>query len=161
VSRVKLTGLEKQRKRIVLRIGQAIKKSGFEELLTKQIVKEVRDNGIDPKLRPSTKKQRRYLARHNSTHSKYNPDKSNMTFTGELLDSLRSKYISSKTLFNVDALKRKHRRYIKGAKRTAKLNLILQYLKEQGRDLANLFERKEFVRNLENKLIKSIQRFFR
>jgi hypothetical protein len=161
VAKVTVTGLEKQRKRIVLEIGRAIKRSGFEETLTKEIAKEVRNNGVRPSLASSTVKQRKYLAKHNSTHESYGPVRSNMTFTGQLLDSLKSKYISSKTLFNVDASKKKHRRYKKGSKTTAKLNEILDYLSKQGRDLGQIFDRKRFNVEITRKLIKSIQRFFR
>ena len=161
MARVKVTGLERQRKRIVLEIGRAIKRSGFEETLTKEIVKEVRDNGVKPSLASSTIKQRKYLSKHNSTHPQYSASKSNMTLTGQLLDSLKSKYISSKTLFNVDASKKKHRRYKKGSKTTAKLNEILDYLSKQGRDLGQIFDRKRFNAEITRKLIKSIQRFFR
>lgn len=42
-----------------------------------------------PSLKESTIRHRKYLARHNTTHETYGASRSNLTITGELLDSLR------------------------------------------------------------------------
>ena len=50
--------------------------------------KPLNDTGDFPSLRDATKKQREYLEQFNSTDPAYKKDRSNLTFTGQLLNSL-------------------------------------------------------------------------
>lgn len=49
-------------------------------------------------LADSTLKNRKYLAKYNATHSLYRQKKSNLTLTGDLLDKLKFKIVTSKFL---------------------------------------------------------------
>ena len=103
VTKVKIKGVDfsKVSGRVKLQIGRAIKKSNAEEEVTEVLVEEIRKNGIKPDLKISTINKRKQDARHNITHSSYRAGKSNLTFSGQLLDSLRSIFIVSKLLFTI------------------------------------------------------------
>jgi phosphoribosylpyrophosphate synthetase len=45
--------------------------------------------GDFPELKDSTIKNRKYLAKHNATHDTYQAERSNLTITGQLLDSIK------------------------------------------------------------------------
>lgn len=146
-------------------MARAISASSFGQTLRDDIVKEVRDNGIKPELAESTIKTRRYLQGHNSTHPAFRPDKSNLTITGQLLDSVRAKFIGSKLVFIVDSLKKKHSRYKTGGSggksKLPSLRDILNWQAEAGRDLAQVFTRKNFVEELTLKLKNAILKNYR
>ena len=53
-----------------------------------RIGQPLNSSGSFPALKDSTVRNRRYLAKYNSTHSTFSPDLSNVTILGALLDSL-------------------------------------------------------------------------
>lgn len=161
MAKVRVTGLDELRKRTTTELGRAIKTSNFQETLVQGIADEVRKRGVKPDLAASTVKQRKYLAGSNSTHPSFSPGKSNLTFSGQLLDSLTARYLITKKAFVIDAPKKKHLRYIKGAKKTARLTDILGYVTDQGRSILQIFNDKSFVSKLSNKLVKAIKSQFR
>jgi hypothetical protein len=54
-----------------------------------RIGKPISADGFKTPLEDSTIRNRKYLARYNSTHETYNPERSNLTLTGQLLDSIK------------------------------------------------------------------------
>lgn len=161
MAKVRVTGLDELRKRTITEIGRAIRNSNFQETLVQDVIDEVRYQGVKPALSPKTIKQRQYLAKSNSTHPAFSPSKSNLTLTGQLLNSLKAKYIISKRVFIIDAPKKKHLRYIKGAKKTARLTDILGYVTDQGRSILQVFSNQSFVDRLSKKLVNAIKSQFR
>lgn len=53
-----------------------------------RVSKPFNSNGSLPQLKESTVKSRRYIAKHNKTHDTYEESRSNLTITGQLLDSI-------------------------------------------------------------------------
>tara|TARA_Y100001937_G_scaffold37135_1_gene53009 strand:- start:3197 stop:3709 length:513 start_codon:yes stop_codon:yes gene_type:complete len=91
---VELPTLEKKLKKIV----RKMKKNKFGETIVREIVNKIRKDSFRfktgkrfRKLTPSTIEIRKDLAKYNSTHPNYNPTKPNLTFTGRLLDSIKSR----------------------------------------------------------------------
>lgn len=163
-TRVRIVGLENLSKRIKTQVGRAIKQSGFEKELLSDLVKEIKDNGIEPALAPSTIKRRGRLATVNPTDAAYSQGKSNLTFTGQLLASLRSKFQVSKLVFNFTAIG-KHKNYklltkkSSTAARPSNSDIFKGQSELYGRSLANVFTRDEFRNRLVNKLKQSIKKF--
>jgi hypothetical protein len=164
-TRVKIIGLEKVSKRIKTQVGRAIKQSGFERDLLGDVIEEIRENGIEPELRPATIKRRERLATVNPTDSAYSSGKSNLTFTGQLLNSLRVKFQVSKLVFNFTSIG-KHRPYklIRKKKTSASARVsnseIFRGQEElYQRSIANIFTRGDFKTRLVNKLKQSIKKF--
>ena len=83
------------------RIDRAKRKMSDEKVaehIVDSIVDNIRNNSISPKtgkkyrkLAALTIKHRKYLAKHNRTHSNYSLNKPNLTITGKLLDSIKAK----------------------------------------------------------------------
>lgn len=162
--RVRIVGLEKLSRRIKLQVGKAIKDSEFEKELLTDLVKEIKDNGIEPGLAQSTIRRRDRLATVNPTDAAYSAGKSNLTFTGQLLASLRSKFQASKLVFNFTAVgKHKNYKLLTKKSSTAARPSNSEIFKGQselyGRSLANVFTRDEFRNRLVNKLKQSIKKF--
>ena len=163
MTKIRITGLEKELTRTKLKVGRAIFKSKFNEQMQELVVKEVRDSGLSPRLRSSTIRGRKYLARYNSTHPSYSAGKSNLTITGELLDAIRVKFITSKLSFVFGALKRKHKKY-KGKKgrhksATPSLQELLE-IQNETRPILQVFQNQSFLSNIERKLVAAIRRFY-
>jgi hypothetical protein len=155
LTKIRLTGFENITPRIKSKINRAIAESGFAEELRKSITQEARDGGIKPDLSPSTIKSRKYLSAFNETHPSYQADKSNLTLTGQLLDSLRGKYVATKLRFNINPLKKKHKKYSTGGKSKSKAASIAQIFEWQadlGRSLSQVFTRPDFVKSISEKL---------
>lgn len=157
MTRVRITGLEGLDRRVKLKISQAIAKGDFKKQLQEEVVLETIRNGIEPNLADSTIKRRERLATVNTTGNGYQANKSNLTFTGQLLRSLRIKYIASKLVFQFTALKtRKPYNLIRGGKsqRSDNRDIFRGQAELYGRSFANLFKRKAFVEKI-TKLLKS------
>lgn len=163
-TRVRVIGVEALSKRIKTQVGRAIKQSGFEKELLVDLVKEIKENGIEPNLAPSTINRRGRLATVNQTDSAYSQGKSNLTFTGQLLASLRAKFQVSGLVFNFTAVgKHKNYKLLTNKKSTASRPSNSDIFKGQeemyGRSLANPFTRDEFRNKIVNKLKQSIKKF--
>ena len=85
-------------KRKIKKTTRELKKEGIAKHITNTIVDDVRNNATNPKtgkkfkaLKRSTIENRKYLAKHNSTHSNYSAKSPNLTITGSLLDSIKTK----------------------------------------------------------------------
>ena len=164
LTKIRITGLEKELERTKLRIGRAIAKSKFKDDMQELVVEEIRKEGLAPRLRPSTKKNRRYIARYNPTHPAYEQDKSNLTITGELLDAIRVKFVTSKLSFVFGALKRKHKKYKTKKGRSKATQISLQDLlveQNKSRKILQVFQSESFTTKVERKLVSAIRRFFK
>lgn len=164
-TKVRITGLETLSKRVRLQVGKAIKDSGFEKELLEDVVDEIKKNGIEPSLTAKTIKRRERLATVNPTDPDYQAGKSNLTFTGQLLASLRSKFQASKLVFNFTAIG-KHKPYKLLTKkkrspgpRPSNAEIFKGQEELYGRSIANIFTRDEFRNKLITKLKQSIKKF--
>ena len=164
LTKIKITGLEKELERTKLRIGSAIARSKFKDEMQEIVVEEIRNKGLAPRLRPSTVKHRRYVSRYNPTHPAYVESKSNLTITGELLDAIRVKFITSKFSFIFGALKRKHKKYKTKKGRSKSTMPSLQELLEiqnESRPILQVFQNDSFRSKIEKSLVSAIKRFFK
>ena len=164
MTKIKITGLEKETTRLKLRISSAIAKSKFKDVMQEDVVKEVRRSGLVPRLRSSTVRNRKYIARYNTTHPSYRAGKSNLTITGQLLDAIRVKYVTRSFNFVFDALKSKHKKYkTKKGRSKATTPSLRELLKWQNdaRPILQVFQSREFKSKIERKLVSAIKRFFK
>lgn len=104
-------------RRLKTRIGQALKIAQVDKIILADLILELR-SGKGPrgsKLKPlksSTITNRRKLSKKNPTHPDYSPTKSNLTFTGELLNKgLKSNFNVAKLAVIIFASKAKHKLY--------------------------------------------------
>lgn len=108
------------------------------------------NGGKQGALASSTIAQRRYLDDHNSTASTYSPARSNLTFTGQLLDSLKWFRIGNIIRIMPTGQRRPYKR---GSKKSIANQDVANFLKEQGREFLG-------VDNPIKKQLKSIIRNF-
>lgn len=111
--KVDIKGLENIKKRAVTKVNRAIKSTGILEDIANLIVIAVRDGDPVQRAKAANKKyknnlseewvkRRSRLAKLNPTHPKYGRNKNNLTFTGQLLDSIKGKLIVSKSQIIVE-----------------------------------------------------------
>ncbi len=145
---VKVKGFKGASVRLRLKLGRAIKKSKFEEQLIEAVRKEIRDNGVTPELSNDTIFSRLQLETSNNTHPKYSASKSNLTFSGELIDSLVAKFLVRKLAFTIKANKKSHALYknARGERKGTRVTnaQILAFQKDLGRDIEQIFSRVKF-----------------
>ena len=164
MTKIRITGLEKETARLKLKVARAIATSKFNEEMQEEVIKEIRVKGLAPRLRPSTIRNRRYVARYNPTHPSYEESKSNLTITGGLLDAIRVKFVGSELLFVFSALKRKHKKYkIKKGRSKANPPSLKELLEIQNesRRILQVFQSRDFALKIERKLVAAIKRFFK
>lgn len=95
------------------------------------------------KIKKTTADRRRALARNNNTHTHFSPSRSNLTFTGELIDSLRCtmKQAGNHIVITLGA-HGKHKRYtgVNGKKFGKQIDnqKIFEYQKEMLRDVIGI-----------------------
>ncbi len=136
-------------------VGKAEKAfKGSKKSLVKEVVKkyvgDIRNKSLNTNtnspyggLEDSTIKHRRYLAKNNRTHSKYQLKKPNLTLTGELLDSVMGELRRSgkgKLSLILRMKKGNHKKYrsSKGkpiGKKTSSYNEISKGLRKLGRPI--------------------------
>lgn len=160
---LKITGLENATKRLKTQVGRAIQKAEFNKTIQTETVQEIRDKGVEPSLSPSTIRYRQFYEGNNSTHPDYSPSKSNLTYLGSLLDSIRVKFIVSRLAFVFNAVGN-HKR-IKGKKGQLIGNPIsnkelLGYVNES-RPILQVYNNKEFRNNIAQKLRDAVRRNFK
>lgn len=140
-TKVKLTDFEKRIKRVVT----SLKKDQFGERIRDEIVGKVRKDAFRfktgkrfRKLHPMTIESRKRLARYNKTHPDYSPSKPNLTFTGRLLDSVKSiiqaKGSSIVLRINVSGLHAPYKSSLGEIGKPISNKKIRNYLAEIGRD---------------------------
>ena len=152
---IRIKGLSKAVRNIEKKLkGAKINKAAQSHIcnLIEEDTKETIRKGRNPKtktsaaikqLKPSSVRNRRYRARYNTTHPNYNPNKSNLTLTGELIDSIKCRFkkLRRGVGFTLQALG-KHKKYKtkKGrskAKRVSNSDIIAAQ-KALGRDVLGI-----------------------
>ena len=137
----KLDNLKQRLKKVT----NDLKTDKFGQTISNVITKKIRRDSYNWKtgksfkaLAPSTIERRKKLSKYNKTHSDYSPSKSNLTFTGRLLKSVKTRIIarSKSIIFRIDVsgshapYKGKGKTY---GKRVAN-KVIRDGLAKQGRD---------------------------
>lgn len=91
-------------KQKIKKLTKELKSEKFGETITDDIKRKIRKDGTNFKtnrphkgLASSTVERRKYLAKYNKTHSAYSPSKSNLTFTGRLINSIKARIQSKGT----------------------------------------------------------------
>lgn len=163
MTKIRITGLDKELARTKLRIGRAIKRSDFAEQLQELTVKEIRDKGLKPELSSSWITARAKLAKFNPTGDGYAAGKSNLTFTGELLDRLSVIFSASKLSFSYRSTGVHKKLKTKNglAKGPPIKNQDLLEIQNKDRPILQVFAKQEFVKRVEKKLVSAIRRFFK
>lgn len=161
--RVRITGLENATRRLRTQVGRAIKEANVDDDLKEITVEAIREKGVEPELAPSTIRYREFYEGNNATHPDYSAAKSNLTYTGQLLDKIRVAFQVSKLRFNFLA-DGTHRR-LKGKKGrpigTAISNKkLLGYVNEQ-RPILQVFRFDDVKEKLVQKIRNAIRRNFR
>lgn len=133
---VNIDGFKRQIKRLEKVLDTDKLKDEMIEIAIKQIQGQTRSGndlasgGKQASLAPSTVEQREYLAKHNTTHPSYKKARSNLTLTGQLLDSLVGQKFRG---FIKIVLKGTRKPYRKGSRKSRTNNFVAAKLKEQGR----------------------------
>jgi len=99
--KLKLKNVSKLSRKERTRLGQAIKRSGVMESIAEDVIKVSKK----AKRKGLTKKWSEYrdkLAAKNSTDPEYGSGKSNLTFTGGLLNSIKAKFVVGKFLIRLE-----------------------------------------------------------
>lgn len=166
MNKIRITHLDQDIPALVrLKIGQALKRSNIEEEITELIIGEIKDKGIKPELEKSSIKHRQYLERFNPTDKDYSATKSNLTLTGELLKSFKTKLAISSFTFSFFPSNKRHKKYKTGtnkSKSTAPtMSEIIGYQEGLGRDIKNVLKREDVVNRLKMKVISAIKRFYK
>ena len=160
---LKITGLEKTTRRLKTQVGRAIQKAEFSKTIQQDSVQEIRENGVRPELETSTVKYRRFYAANNPTHPDFQEDKSNITFTGSLLNGLRVKFLVSGLRFIFSAVGQHTRLTGKRGRKIGKPisnKTLLGYVNE-ARPILQIFTRQEFKKRILEKLRSAIRRNFK
>lgn len=161
MAKVTITGFEKASAQVKLKAAKAIQQSQWPKSVAIDLVEEIRTNGIDPSLADSTIQNRERIARKNKTHKDYVSWFSNLTLSGQLLDSLKSKFVPSSFSISILSSDKAHKKYRPSKRSTPTLNQIFKYQKQMGRDILIVFERKSFVDKITRKLQSAIRTFYR
>lgn len=111
MTKIRITGFENITPKLRLQIGKAIKQSGFDKVLREEYISFIQDRGFDGGLAKGTVEQRKRLALFNQTDPKYQAEKANLTFTGELWKRLKSNFLVSKLSVTLIAPNTKHKPY--------------------------------------------------
>lgn len=101
-----------------------------------RISKPINSQNSFPNLKPSTIANREYLSQFNNTHETYDAGRSNLTFTGQLLDSIKHRIKSAGVI--VLEFTGNHRGYKTGSGKLTKSlpnSKIARYLSEIGFDI--------------------------
>lgn len=165
MAKVRVVFNKKATERVKQRIAEAVSKSNVEEIIADDLKQSVRE-GINPKtgrpyrrLKQSTIDQRRRLSKTNPTHSKYSPSKSNLTFTGQLVDSVFAKITALKTRINITiGVKGRHTGYknLNGTRgKNVKNEVIAKGLADQNRPLVGISKKK--LSEMANKIVKIVK----
>jgi hypothetical protein len=164
---INLKGLERATKAQKRKIYSAIARSDFKETLKKELIIETRIAGLSPSLKRASIKYREYLARYNNMHAKFRAAFSNLTATGELLDSMKSFYVTAQNQFRFIFPEKKHKPYKKSNGRNMKgkqstMKQIYEWQSDAGRNIQEqIINRKSFLDKVSAMLVKSVQRFIR
>lgn len=167
MANVELVGFDKAQKNIIKKIKKA-GNVGMNRPLEREEKEYKRDRrkGINPKTGRNYKRltenwieRKSRLAGKNVTHRSYRKNKSNLTFTGQLIDSIR--FFFNKTKFRVEIeVIGKHKPYIgvngKNLGRSRTNADIAEALEDQGRPLVSLS--KKLLRDIRIRYEKALRK---
>ena len=153
-------------KRLRLQITRAVAVTQYHKQFLELFKVQVRKFNFGG-LKASTIRRRRQIAKFNKTHPEYRASRDNLTLSGELIDTFKSKFVTSKFLFLLIPSKKKHKRYKSSGKRktkksssTATNEQIIKFQGQLGRELSDVFT-DQFVKKVEKDLVKTIRRQLR
>lgn len=166
MTRVRITGLEKDFKGLKKRILDAVDDSGFEKPLANEVRAKVRKDGIKPNLAQSTIDYRGRI--QSKKGPGFQAGKSSLTLSGQLLGALFSVFRKNKAQFDFDVKDATHKPYTykkKNGKTSkhggkSKLSEIFNGLMKD-RPITNVFDDLDFKRKIERRLVSAIKRFIK
>lgn len=156
-------------KQIRLAIFQTIREEKITEKIA-EVLKDTNRSGIDPStglahkpLSQSTIDRRNKLSKVNLTHTEFSPSKSNLTFSGKLIDSIKAFSRPAKSLIEIKVTGT-HQQYtgIKKKKLGKRIRNeeIQKHLSDQGRNLLGLSPQvsDKIIKIIKEKLINILKR---
>ena len=118
MARVRIKGLKRVRDNTIKNIEKALDSRSVQKDVADFAIKDIVGNarlGKDPNnrnfksLARSTKEQREYLSRYNSTDSFFSVNKSNLTVSGQLLNSIKAFFKKREITIEPTGTRRKYR----------------------------------------------------
>lgn len=166
MTKVKITGLDKEIGTLRKRILEAVDDSGFEKALNTEIRAKVRKDGIEPGLANSTIDFRRKVTSKKGPN--FSPGRSNLTISGQLLGAMVTLFNKKVGEFLITVKLERHRPY-KYRGRNGKIRETSggQALIDiwdglmKDRPVTKVFEDDSFKRSMERRLVSAIKRFFK
>lgn len=125
--------------------------------ISTRLGKNIKDSSKQPALERSTIEKRRHLAKSNPKGISFKPEKSNLTMTGQLLNSLERKNDPERVVIGLSEERQPYlnKNGTKG-KNPPSNEQIARYLKEQGREFLGFNEKLKKV--VEKKLKEHLRR---
>lgn len=167
--KVNLTGLQKKIVQLerILETKELKKQMGEASIIYIQgktrTGKDVLNNTVQPALKKTTVKRREYLEPYNDRHKTYSKARSNLTFTGQLLDSLKWESMKGGFKVLVPATQREPYKGKKGTYKTTKKPVtnarVARGLKAQGREFLGVD--KSLTKQIQSIVRNFIRRSFR
>lgn len=167
MTRVRITGLDKEIKNIRERIFTAVKDSDFEKPLAREVRAKIRKDGIDPDLAPSTKRFRSKVVSRKGPN--FQPGKSSLTLSGQLLGAMYSIFQTtrSRAFFAFGVKNDAHKPYrVQGKKKIYKTSATTALIDiwnglMRDRPVTKVFDDREFKVKIERRLVSAIKRFIK
>lgn len=174
--RTNVTGLKAVRSRLEKVFSEILKDSSQVNEIGDALAEEHKRllrTGVSPatssRLKPltkETKKKRNYLSKYNATHEKFSAGKSNLTFTGQLVEAITFKFVNPNR-FDI-FVKSDRREPYSGKSGPYSSNIpnnipnnaeVAKYQKEMGRPMLGITEK---MRGIVNRLvIRNLRRLLR
>lgn len=170
--RTNVSGLKAVRERVEKVFSEILKDKNQADEIGQAIVNEHQRlirTGVSPAdgnrfkpLTKETKKRRDWLSKYNATHEKYSVSKSNLTFTGQLVEAITFKFKSPNS-FDIFVNKDRREPY-SGKSGSYSHNIpnnaeVASYQKEMGRPMLGVTEK---MRGIVNRLvIRNLRRLLR
>lgn len=160
------------RESIKRKINRIIRDKGILDKVGQMIVEPMKE-GVNPvtgkpykPLASSTIANRRAMAKYNQTSPRFSPDKSNLTFSGQLLDSIKHRIVISKSIIIIEptGTRRAYRKKSgKPAKRSVKTNKELAKIHSKGGKKSKKGGRlpKREVLKISKKKLKEVNQFIK
>lgn len=165
MTKVKITGIDKDIKNLRKRVFDAVVESKFENVLAREARAKIRKDGIGPDLEDSTKRFRNRVVSRKGPG--YFVGKSSLTLSGQLLGALRSFFNPRKGFFGFFVQTGTHKPYrVQGRKKiyktggNAKLKDIFEGVTKK-RPITKIFDDGEFKSRIERRLVSAIKRFIK
>lgn len=175
MTRIKITGLDKDIKNLKKRVVDSVERSNFDDILARDVAAKVRKDGIQgPPLKRSTIDFRSRVESRKGPN--FTAGKSSLTLSGQLLGSLKSVFQKSRAAFFFGVSNGIHKPYRVKRKRVPKsgpnrnkktyetggksqlIDIFTALMRD--RPITNVFNDRDFKRKTERKLVAAIKRFF-